>query len=298
MFGLATLLIVAVGVVLLAWVLAKLMGPVAKKDAPLSTVRQEKKPKKTFKSWIVCLVVAMILSIWSGTAALFFLLVLWIILQHPKEKLSNVVGNTEKSVARRIYTWLFISSIFTVPLLIYLLLERYSQYSTSNELVATALTPSLLHLPLLLGLRSKSIFVYRHTQQGILLSSLRAGIAAIAVIMGPYPYDGLWLFLLGNGSLWLFGSIWGWVQINHARCWWLERRGGAVACVNEPVTPKIESHENLSPEKYLESSQWYLRHQIKNYAKQYALEAFRRGDFEVRRQAVRVLDDLNEVEYF
>ena len=299
MYGLAILLIVAVGFVLLAWVFAKLMGPVTKKDTEASMGTQAKRQKKSSKRWIVFLVIAMILSLWSGAAALFFLLVLWITLQNPRRELSTVISKTEKRVAWRVYIWLFISSIFTVPLLIYLLLEAYSDYSSSNELVLIALLPALLHMPLLLGLTSKSIFVYRHTQQGMILSALRAGIAAIAVTIGRYPYEGIWLFLLGNGSLWLFGSIWGWVQVSRGECWWLKQKGDMTTISNESIPlPKIESNVKLSPEQYLEFSKWFLKRQLKNSAKEYALEAFRRGDYEIRRQAVRVLDDLNEVEYF
>ena len=299
MYGLAILLIVAVGFILLAWVLAKLMGPAAKKDAQLSMDTQKKRPKKSSKHWIVYLVLALTLSLWSGIAAIFFLVVLSLILQNPGGDIQPVVSKEEKSTARRVYTWLFVSSIFTVPLLIYLLFQTYSDYSSSNELVLIALLPALLHLPLLLGLTSKRLFVYRHTQQGIILSALRAGLAAIAVTSGRYPYEGIWLFLLGNGSLWLFGSIWGWVQVNRGECWWLKQKGEVTTVSSESTPlPKIDSNIKLSPEKYLEYSRWFLKRQLKNSAKEYALEAFRHGDFEIRRQAARVLDDLNEVEFF
>jgi hypothetical protein len=299
MYGLAILLIVVVGIVLLAWVLAKLWGPAVKKERQGSIGAQEKRPKKSSKRWIVYLVIALVLSLWSGLIALLFLVFMAIILQNPKGEINFAVSKEEKSTARRVYTWLFISSIFTVPLLIFLLFETYSQSLSNNELVLTALVPALLHLPLLLGLSSKSIFVYRHSQQGLLLSALRAVVAAVAVSIGDYPYEGIWLFLLGNGSLWLFGCIWGWVEVNRGECWWLKQRGDVIAVSSESIrSPKIEHHSKLSPEQNLEYSKWFLKRQLKNSAKEYALEAFRSGDYEIRRQAVRVLDDLNEVEFF
>jgi hypothetical protein len=230
---------------------------------------------------------------------LFFLLILWIILRNPSGDMHAEVGKTEKSVARRVYTWLFISSMFTVPFFIYLLIATDLGQSSSNRLILTALIPLLLHLPLLLGLTSKSIFVYRHTQQGIILIALRAFLAAVALNIGNYPYGGVWLFLLGNGSLWLFGSIWGWVQINRSECWWMKQKGDIIAAFGESIaSPKIESPRLLSPEQCLEYSKWYLKRQLQNSAKELALEAFRRGNYKIRYQAIRVLDEMNEVEFF
>lgn len=255
-------------------------------------------PKRSSRHWIAYLVIALILALWSILGAAFFLLVVWIALQNPPADMISAVGKTEKSTARRVYTWLFVSSLFTVPFFIILVASSYSRNTTNNQHVLHAIIPLLFHLPLLLGLTSRSRFVYRHTQQGILLIALRTGLAALAVSMGSYPEDGLWLFLFGNGSLWLFGSIWGWVQINRGKYSWMKEKDGLVAAGPESALPKIDPLTQLSPEKYLEYSKFYLRRQLKNSSKEYALEAFRRGDVDVKRQAVRVLDELNEVEYF
>jgi glucuronate isomerase len=78
----------------------------------------------------------------------------------------------------------------------------------------------------------------------------------------------------------------------------MNQKDGLVPAETESALPKIDPHTQLSPQKYLEYSKFYLRRQLKNAAREYALEAFRRGDVDVKSQAVRVLDDLNEVEYF
>jgi hypothetical protein len=288
-------MIALIGFIILAVGIAKLLGSISKKAPQSSIDKPAERPKKSSKRWIVYIVVAIILSFWSGAMALFFLLILWIILKNPSRGMSSEISKTEKSVARRVYTWLFVSSIFTVPFFIYLLLVTDAGRSSSNKLVLTALIPLLLHLPLLLGLTSKSIFVYRHTQQGILLIALRAFVAAVALNIGEYPYEGIWLFLFGNGSLWLFGSIWGWVQVNRGDCWWMKQKGDVIAALG---SPKIESPRLLSPEQCLEYSKWYLKRQLQKSAKELALEAYRRGNYEIKHQAIRVLDDMNEVELF
>jgi len=254
-----------------------------------------KRSTKGWRSWIGYIGIALLLALWSLAAALFFLGVVWILRQNPGPDATFEVGDEQKKKARRIYTWLFLSSILTVPFFLIMVIASYSGNTTTNQLVLAALVPVLFHLPLLLGLTSKSAFVYRHTQQGVLLVALRAGLASIAVSMGADPGEGAWLFLLGNGSLWLFGSLWGWIEIKRGSCWWMKqkrdvaRRGRA-----EPLPPEA----GLSPENYMERGKWYLQHQQKDAAKAYALEAFRHGNFEIRRQAIQLLGDMNEVGFF
>lgn len=270
-----------------------------KKKVQPSEGQSAKPSAKVSRAWIGYVAIALILTLWSIFAALFFLAIVWVMRQSPKPGSVFTIGNNDKSTTRRVYTWLFFSSLFTVPVFIALLFDSYSRASTTNQLVLTALVPLFLHLPLLLGLTSKSAFVYRHTQQGILLVALRAGVASLAVNIGEYPYEGLWLFLLGNGSLWLFGSIWGWTQVNRGVCWWMKHKGEIILTgEEETILPQNKPLIKLAPEKKLEYSNWYLKHERKDTAKEYAIEAFRHGNFEIRRQAVRLLDDLNEVEFF
>lgn len=250
-----------------------------------------KNMKRPNRSWIAYLVLALLLTVWSGLAALFFLVILWLVLRNPKEELSTTVGKTEKSTARRVYTWLFISPIITVPFFIIIVASTYSQSTGTNEHVLHALLPLTLHLPLLLGLTSHSRFVYRHTQQGILLIALRAGMASLALSVGNSPDDGIGLFLLGNGALWLFGSIWGWVQVNRSTCLWKYQEG-------EYLIQSADEIESLPPQKHIERSREFIHRYDSKNAKKHALAAFRRGNAEIKRQAVKILDTLDEVETF
>ncbi len=262
-----------------------------RKDSQSPKDRSARQTNKGSRSWIAYLVIAIILSFWSGLAAVFFLMVMWVILQNPKGGLSSAVSKTEQSTARRVYTWLFFSSFITVPVFIIIVASSYSRDSTNHEHVLHALTPLIFHAPLLLGLTSRSRFVYRHTQMGLMLISLRAGMAALALSMGDYPEDGIWLFLLGNGSLWLFGSIWGWVQVSRGDCWWMKVKSEHIHISSDEI-------ESLAPQKHIERSREFVNRYDANNAKKHALAAFRRGDVDVKREAVKILEVLDEVESF
>jgi hypothetical protein len=133
--------------------------------------------------------------------------------------------------------------------------------------------------------------VYRHTQQAILLVALRAGMATLAISVGSYPLDGIWLFLLGNGSLWLLGSLWGLDQVSRGECWWMGQKG-------ETPAAKTAEAEEASPRTHLERSREFMKSYNAAEAKQHALAAFRGGDRQVRSQAVQLLSALHEVEEF
>jgi len=242
-----------------------------------------------WKRWIPILIFFGLLGTGIASGALFFLAVLWVMTQNPAADASHRVGENEKRTARRVYTWLFWSPFLTVPFFIAAIASAYD--SSRNYLALAALAPLVLHLFLLSGLTSKSVFVYRHTQQGILLIALRASLASLAVIVGSYPEDGLWLFLFGNGALWLFSSIWGWNQVGQSDCWLMRRKG-------ESISVDAGKANGLSPKTHLEKSREFLQSFKKDEAKTHALAAFRSGNSEIRAQAVWLLDVLEEVEKF
>lgn len=241
------------------------------------------------RTWIPVLIVASALASQTIWGALFFIVVVWLMRQNPGSDSSSTVGENEKKTARRVYAWLFWSSFLTVPIFIVAIIGAYD--SSTNTLVLAALTPLILHTPLLFGLTSKSRFVYRHTQQGIFLIALRAGLASLAVAAGRNPEDGLWLFLLGNGGLWLFGTLWGSNQISRGDCWLMRRKG-------EQTDNAVHTAGSLAPHIYLEKSREFLQRSQKAEAKEHALAAFRRGNREIRTQAVGLLAVLEEVEKF
>jgi hypothetical protein len=266
-------------------------------DVSSSTARRAKPSKGGWRSWIGYVGLSLVISLWSIYAGLFFLMIVWILRQDPLHNSLLTLGDKDKSTARRVYTWLFVSSFITVPFFLIIVLSSYSRNLTDNELVLMAFTPLLFHLPLLLGLTSKNVFVFRHTQQGIVLIALRAGMAGLALTIGDDPTDGAQLFLLGNGSLWLFGSLWGWAEINRGVCWWMRQKGETVLPLKGRDLTSTVIQESLSPQANLDHSK-SLRYDQKDLAKAHALIAFRLGDPAIKHQAVQVLDDLGEVESF
>jgi hypothetical protein len=246
--------------------------------------------------WLLPIGIAIILMFWTVAGALFFLAVVWLLRMNPGSDASFKVSNNEKKTAQRVYTWLFFSSIFTVPIFIIAVSNLSYNSATTNEKVFAALIPLVLHAPLIFGLTSKNTFVYRHTQQGLLLIALRAGMASLALNIGNYPSDGIGIFIFGNGALWLIGSLIGWNQISNSKCWFMDRKGEKILLPEAAIQtdhPKVSATDQS------------LNDMIKSLdapgmttARQKAMHAFRSGTLEARQRAVAVLSELGEVEKF
>lgn len=259
------------------------------------------------KKWILPIIIALLLATQTIAGGIFFFTIVWLMQLDPRPYSKTVLapGEANKKSAKWIYTWLLLSPLITVPFFLIMVAIFYD--SSSNEkLVLAALIPSAFHAILLFGLGSKSHFVYRHTQQAILLVALRAGMAALAVNIGSYPEDGLGLFIIGNGSLWLFSTIWGRNQISRDKCWWMERKGETiVAKVRDDsksemadIASEFNRTQDLSPKEHIHLSDLSLLNQNKYLAKEHAIAAFRFGGEEIKKQAVEILDELGEVEMF
>jgi hypothetical protein len=260
-------------------------APAASAAGPATRLRH-----KDWRSWLPYIVVALMLAIGTIWGALFFITVVWLLRQDPGAGTDFNAGENEKKTARRVYTWLFLSPLLTVPVFIVALFSAYD--SSTEGRVLAALIPLILHIPLLAGLTSKNGFVYRHTQQGILLMSLRAGVASLAAI--NFDSAGILLFLLGNGGLWLLGSLLGGDQVRRGECWLMQRKGETV----EIIIGSAVSAGNLAPQVHLEKSREFIQRFKKEDAMAHALAAFRKGDRDIRLQALRVLEVLEEVEKF
>lgn len=282
----------AVVMIVAAVALVILVLQPANKQDPLKPA-SARNARKTWKSWIPVIAVTLLLLMWSFWIALLFLSVSWLLRLHPRSGSTYELDDGQKRTAKRVYAWLFWSAFITVPVFAVLTIGLGFQYSSpsTNQRVFTALLPLVFHLVLLLGLTSKSAFVFRHTQQGILLISIRAGLAALSLSIGTDLGEGLWLFLLGNGALWLFGSLWGNGQVKRNECSWMKRNG-------ETVTVAQSGLPRLAAAAHLQKSREFIQQYKKNEAFQHALAAFRSGDHEVRLQAVEVLGTLDEVEMF
>jgi hypothetical protein len=246
-------------------------------------------PKR--KNWFVLIIIACIIGLWSAVAGLFFLAVVLVLRLNPGADVSFTTSNTDKKTAKRVYTWLFWSPIITVP--VFIGAASSLAYSSSiNEKVLAALIPLFIHVFLLLGLTSKSAFVYRHTQQGLLLMAVRAGVASLVAVNVESHIDyAVMLFFFGNGALWLIGSIVGWNQIFKGECWFMKQKG-------EKAIISPQGIPNLPVQKHLEQSRDSINRYKADEAKQHALAAFRSGDRDAKAQAVKLLRTLDEVEKF
>jgi hypothetical protein len=98
--------------------------------------------------------------------------------------------------------------------------------------------------------------------------------------------------VLGNGSLWLFGSTWGWNQVSRGECWWMEKKG------EKPIPSESTKVDSPQIDKELENLLKSLNAKDKLTAKTKALKAFRTGTPETKKRAVEMLSKLGEVEVF
>ena len=266
-----------------------MMGTDSKKDSH-SIPRRTR--KKGWQSWIAFVGISLVIAMWTLWGALLFLAIIWLLRQNPEPGASFTLSDSERKTAKIVYGWLLFSPVLTVPVFIVSII--YLSYGESNTTVRglEALIPLIFHLPLLWGLTSKNSFVYRHTQQGILLIALRAGTAVLASSISSYSEFGFWLFLLGNGSLWLFGSTWGWNQVSRGEYWWMKQKDEKL------ITPESTKVDSAQMDKELEDLLKSLNATDKLYAKTKALKAFRSGTPETKKRAVEVLSKLGEVEQF
>ena len=268
-----------------------------KKSQTAATAKRT--PHKNWGIWILYLGIALILAIWTIYGALFFLGIAMLLFLDPSTQASNVVSDREKKSARQVYTWLFWSPLIAFPIFIAQLFEIYDNPSTLNAQVLAALVPSLVHIPLFLGLTSKNRFVFRHVQQGILLIAIRTGMASlVALNLNSHLDYAALLFFIGNGSLWLSGSMLGWNQIANGTCWWMDRKGEQIILqAAQPVNKVAPTAAEL--DKKLDQILNSMSAKEKQTAKAKALEAFQSGiQGEVRKNALNILASLGEVEKF
>ena len=293
MIGLNSVSCLAIVVFLaLVGLLVLAIKPNTTKVAPNTSPKVPGRTRHGWQSWFAFISIALVISIWTIPGALFFLIIVWLVRLHPRQSSSFLVSDKEKTSARRIYTWLLFSPMLTIPVFVVLLIGWSYGDSNTDIRVLAAIIPWVFHLSLLAGLTSKNAFIFRHTQQGILLLAIRAGIAIVASSIGASSDTGFWLFLFGNGSLWLFGSIWGSSQANRGVCWWMEKNREKISTPESTIALTHQMDQEL--EDLLKS----LNTDDKVAAKSKALLTFRIGTPETRKRAVEVLSKLGEVEMF
>jgi len=218
-----------------------------------------------------------------------------------------------KTEARRVYLWLLLSPLVTMPCMLWQSFDLSSRAGALERLPAIA-APLVLHFPLLFWLTSSQLFVKRHAQQGLILVLVRFSSAALILTSGRYIDSNVGWFLLVNGALWLFGSNWGLRQVQRGACSLMIGRGeeNYLPSSRDIQTLKKElkrieqngrtvekrSPERASAESKLMAGQNYLQNEAADQAVGYFIEAFRQGDRATRREALQALEALGEVEVF
>jgi hypothetical protein len=251
------------------------------------------KPKRM--GWLLYFGIAFLIAFWSALGALFFLAVVWVLRLKPGTTATFTLSKDDQKTARRVYTWLFLSPFITVPIFLGMTINL-SYSASNNEYVLAALVPLFAHIFLLLGLTSRSAFVFRHTQQGLLLLALRAGLASLAAMnVENHPGYAMLLFFFGNGGIWLIGSTAGWNQTASGKCWLMERKGEQILL---PASTQPEKGKTSLEDKELETMLKSLDAPGTTTARQKALHAFRQGTPEIKKRAIAVLSQLGEVEKF
>lgn len=251
------------------------------------------KPKRM--GWLLYFGIAFLIAIWSVLGALFFLAVVWVLRLKPGTTATFTLSKDDQKTARRVYTWLFLSPFITVPIFLGMTINL-SYSASNNEYVLAALVPLFAHIFLLLGLTSRSAFVFRHTQQGLLLLALRAGLASLtAMNVENHPGYAMLLFFFGNGGIWLIGSIAGWNQTASGTCWFMERKGEQILM---PSASKPEKTATPVNEQELDELLKSFDAPGMTTARQKAMHAFRQGTPELKKRAVAALSQLGEVEKF
>src|SRR6266516_2742700 len=109
------------------------------KDSKATSNKLARQPTRDRKIWILYVGIALFIALWTSWGALFFLTVVWVMRQDPNPDSSFAIGNNDKKTARRVYTWLFISPILTIPVLIVMLFSLSYPESTMNERILTTL---------------------------------------------------------------------------------------------------------------------------------------------------------------
>ncbi len=285
-----TPLIVLAALAALIYLLVKPGNKTPKAAQSSSALKTQRSQTRNWQIWFRYFFIALLIAIWTIWGALFFLAVVWIMRLNPEpySPAAPTPSDLDKDSAKGVYTWLLISPALTLPTLF---MAEAILGPSINDQVLAALIPLIFHIPLLFRLNKKQLFIYRHTQLAILLVALRAGMTALALNTN----DPETLFLLGNGSLWLFGTMWARNQVIRGECWLMQRKGETII-MSESVEP--DKHDIPIIDKELAGMLDSLNTDSVKAAKEKALHAFQTGTPTIKKRAVAVLAKLDEVEKF
>ena len=246
---------------------------------------QTRSAKKGSQNWLLPIIVALMVAFWNSSLAIVYLIGIWVLRLNPNKELSHIVTDEERKACEKNYKWLRNSSFFTIPVFL------VAFFFDAHPLIAVFLT-FLFHIQLIGRLQTENLYVYRHTQQALFLLLLRAG-TAIAIFSYFY-FDGFWLFVIVNGSLWLIGTNWEIVQVKRNDCWLMRRRGEEILVPQIPVGVDQPVELDKATTDMLKSvTSREKKAEIKS-----SLTTFRAGTHLERKKAVLILAELGEVEKF
>jgi hypothetical protein len=225
------------------------------------------------------------------------------------EAINLVKLRREEQRSRLFYLLLLLSPFITFPLgiagLIYVDLSPTATAPLHMRMIGIS-APSLIYGLMLFGWLSPHRYVRRHMQQALFLAGLRLAFSLLSLV---FP-EANCLPSLINGSLWLFGSIWGWQQVTRGDCWlmrqlgegdqlprpWAKAQPGPVQ--KPPPAEWLNVVGSLDGQEALSRAQFLLeRHQVEQ-AVVYLTAAFRTGPTEVKQQTLARLEAIGEVELF
>jgi len=164
------------------------------------------------------------------------------------------------------------------------------------EYVAAVAWPGLVQVVLLIPLWSPYLFVRRHAQQACSLAVVRILSTVLIVGVTRGALIGLWVVV--NGGLWIFGSVWGLRQIKRGDCWLMRRRGEISELPRPWATAKAPEPAPAAPGPALPAEALPAGQDDRAATIEALRSAFRTGSPEERQRALEALKALGEIEEF
>jgi len=164
------------------------------------------------------------------------------------------------------------------------------------EYVAAVSWPGLVQVVLLIPLRSPYRYVRRHGQQAFLLAV--AGVLSTVLLVGITRGALVGLWVVVNGGLWIFGSVWGLRQIRRGDCWLMRRRGEVSELPRPWAAPKVAEPTPTAPGPTLAPGVMPAGQDERAATVEALRLAFRTGSPEERQRALEALKALGEIEEF
>jgi hypothetical protein len=197
---------------------------------------------------------------------------------------------SKKSIvsARRVYWWLLLVPVFAVPF--WWLIIPYNP--NFGEILGPSLFALVFYLPILIWATSDNPFIQVHARQGLILLALR--FLSPLLIFLVFGWDAMLpLFIVVNGSLWLFGSMFGLAQVGNGTSFLPFDRSKIVA---DPISDQTPHAEILISS--LDEARASLIAGERSLSIKQALAVFRNDDAASKESAMKFLAELGEVEEF